>query len=146
VLMPLVVFLIMYLWPAIERRLTGDRQPHHLLSYPRDVPWRTAFGAAVLTFFAILTLAGGNDLIAAFFGVSVEQVTRLLRALVIFLPLLAFAVTYRVCRELRRSEMHPIREAKVDDIHQTVTGGYDTAQETEGGGFEAPEQVTSSPR
>jgi ubiquinol-cytochrome c reductase cytochrome b subunit len=141
VLMPLIVFALMYLWPAIERRLTGDRNPHHLLNYPRDVPWRTAFGVGVVTFFAVLTLAGGNDLIASFFGVSVEQVTRVLRGVVIFLPLVAFAATYYICNELRRSGMHPIREAKVDQIRQTVVGGYETAEETEGGGFEAAEEV-----
>ena len=30
-------------------------------------------------------------------------------------------------------------EAKVDDVRRTVTGGFETAEETEGGGFEAPE-------
>jgi len=140
VLMPAVVFGIMFLWPAIERRLTGDREAHHLLNFPRDVPWRTAFGAMALTWFAVLTLAGGNDLIASFFGISVEAVTRLLRVLVFALPALAFVVTYWLCNELRRTGMHPIRQSKVDEIKRTVTGGYETGAETEGGGFESAEE------
>jgi ubiquinol-cytochrome c reductase cytochrome b subunit len=140
VLFPAIVFAIMYLWPAIERRLTGDREIHHLLNYPRDVPWRTAFGAAALAMFTVLTVAGGNDLIASFFGVSVEAVTRMLRVFFFVLPLLAYAVTYWLCVELRRSGMHPVRAAKIDHVRMSATGGFETAEETEGGGFEAPEQ------
>ncbi|MFN2543363.1 MAG: cytochrome bc complex cytochrome b subunit [Actinomycetota bacterium] len=141
VLFPAIVFLLMFLWPAIERRLTGDRETHHLLNFPRDVPWRTAFGAGVLVFFAILTIAGGNDLIAAFFRVSVEAVTRLLRVLIFVLPLLTFAVTYWLCNELRRSGMHPVRGSKIDEVRRTATGGFETADETEGGGFRSAERV-----
>ena len=140
VLFPGIVFVLMYLWPAIERGLTGDSQPHHLLNYPRDVPWRTAFAAGVIAMFGVLTVAGGNDLIAAFFGVSVETVTRLLRVAFFVLPAVAYAVTYWLCNELRRSGMHPVRASKIDDVRRTATGGYATAEETEGGGFEAPEQ------
>ena len=39
---PLVVFGFLFLWPTIERRVTGDDAFHHLLDRPRDVPWRTA--------------------------------------------------------------------------------------------------------
>jgi ubiquinol-cytochrome c reductase cytochrome b subunit len=129
ILFPGIVFGILYLWPAIERRITGDRDSHHLLNFPRDVPWRTAFGAAAIVFFTVLTIAGGNDLIASFFGVSVETVTRMLRIGVFVLPLVTYAVTYWLCNELRRTGMHPIREAKVDDVHRTVTGGFETAEE-----------------
>jgi ubiquinol-cytochrome c reductase cytochrome b subunit len=139
ILLPGIVFGVLFLWPAIERRLTGDRQEHHLLNFPRDVPWRTAFGAAALVFFTVLTVAGGNDVLAAFFGVSVEAITRLLRVLVFALPGLTFAVTYWLCNELRRSGQHPIRGSKVDDVRRTATGGYETAEETEGGGFKAPD-------
>jgi ubiquinol-cytochrome c reductase cytochrome b subunit len=140
VLVPGIVFIVMYAWPAIERRLTGDRRSHHLLNFPRDVPWRTAFGALAVTWFAVLTLAGGNDLIASFFGISVEAVTRLLRVMVFALPALAFVLTYWLCNELRRSGMHPIRGSKTDEVKRTITGGYETAGEVEGGGFESVEE------
>jgi ubiquinol-cytochrome c reductase cytochrome b subunit len=142
ILFPGIVFGIMYLWPAIERRITGDRESHHLLNFPRDVPWRTAFGAAAIVFFTVLTVAGGNDLIAAFFGVSVEAVTRLLRVGVFVLPVAAFAVTYYLCAELKRSGLHPVRGAKIDDLRRSKTGGFEVAHETEGGGFKAQETKT----
>ncbi len=138
VLLPGIVFTVMFLWPAIERRITGDREQHNLLDFPRDVPWRTAFGVAVLTFFTVLTVAGGNDLIAAFFGVSVEAMTKVLRALVIVLPVAAYAVTYYLMRELKRSGAHPVRESRVLTIKRTAEGGYVTAEEHVAGGFAEP--------
>src|SRR5207244_8215272 len=41
---PLLVFLILYLSPWLERRLTGEYGFRHLLDRPRDAPWRTALG------------------------------------------------------------------------------------------------------
>ena len=139
VLLPLIVFAGMYAWPWIERRITRDRAPHDLLNFPRDMPWRTAFGVAVLTFFAVLTVAGGNDLIASFFGVSVLGVTRFLRVTVLVLPPIAFAVTYWISRELKRFDLHPVRRATISSIERTVTGGYETEEEHAAGGFRPAE-------
>ncbi|HEX2025504.1 MAG TPA: cytochrome bc complex cytochrome b subunit, partial [Actinomycetota bacterium] len=86
VVLPTVFFGVMLLWPFIERRLTGDRDPHHLLDRPRDAPLRSGIGAGVLTFAIVLTLAGSNDVLGPFFGVPVETVTTVLRALVLLLP------------------------------------------------------------
>src|SRR5207248_7053257 len=41
-LFPTVVFGALYLWPALEKRLSGDRAFHNLLQRPRDNPLRTA--------------------------------------------------------------------------------------------------------
>jgi len=144
VVLPGVVFAVMFFWPAIERRITGDREEHNLLNFPRDLPWRTAFGAAVIAFMVVLTVAGGNDLIAAFLGVSVEAVTRLLRVLVFALPLLAYAVTYWLMRELKRSGMHPVREASIATVRRTATGGFEIAEEFEAGGLRNPEGQEST--
>jgi ubiquinol-cytochrome c reductase cytochrome b subunit len=137
-LLPLIVFTVMFLWPAIERRITGDREEHNLLNFPRDVPWRTAFGVAVLTFMTVLTVAGGNDLIATFFGVSVETMTVVLRVAVLVLPAVAFGVTYYLMRELHRTGLHPIREATVVTVRRTSEGGFESAEEYEAGGIPNP--------
>ena len=42
---PLLVFLLLLLWLALERRAGGDRRFRNLLDRPRDAPWRTAVGA-----------------------------------------------------------------------------------------------------
>src|SRR3954454_6478298 len=49
---PLVVFAILFAWPSLECRVTGDRCAHNLLDRPRDAPWRTAIGAALFTWLA----------------------------------------------------------------------------------------------
>ena len=47
-LFPLFVFAVLFAWPALERRITGDLRRHDLLDRPRDRPIRTAIGAAFL--------------------------------------------------------------------------------------------------
>jgi len=142
VLIPAIVFTVMFAWPFIERRITGDREEHNMLNFPRDVPWRTAFGVAAMTFFAVLTIAGGNDVIASFFGVSVEAVTRVLRVSVFVLPAIAYAVTYYIARELQRSGLHPVREAKIVTVKRTPRGGYESAEEFTAGGLPSSGQKT----
>ena len=105
VLLPGLTFLFIYLWPWIERRfITGDHREHHLLDRPRDNPLRTAIGAGVLTFYAVLFLAGSNDVIADMFTVSVGAVTVALRVLVLVLPVLVGVFVHRAMWALRRLE------------------------------------------
>jgi ubiquinol-cytochrome c reductase cytochrome b subunit len=104
VLLPGLTFGLMYLWPWIERRfLTHDYREHHLLDRPRDNPARTAIGAAVLTFYAILFLAGSNDVIADMFSVPVGGVTVLFRVLALVLPVLVGVFVHRSMTALRRT-------------------------------------------
>ena len=139
VLMPSVLFGGMFLWPWIERFFTKDDRDHNLLQHPRDVPWRTAVGASVITFLVVLTIAGGSDVLASSLGVSVEAMTEILRWLVVILPAVALFVTYYICRELRSNDLHPVRESKITTVRRSSTGGFDTSEE-EGGGFESVEE------
>ena len=59
-------------------------------------PVRTATGVAILAFFGVLTLAGGNDVIAFYLSSEVEALTRVFQVLVIVLPVVAWIVAYRV--------------------------------------------------
>jgi ubiquinol-cytochrome c reductase cytochrome b subunit len=107
VLLPGVTFLGMYLWPWIERRfITHDHREHHLLDRPRDNPVRSAIGAAVLTFYSVLFLAGSNDVLAKFFAVPVGGVTVAFRILLLVLPVLVGVFVYRAMAALRRTEAH----------------------------------------
>ena len=101
ILIPGIVFTAFMLWPWIEARLTGDHRAHHLLDLPWDARLRFAVGMAMLTFFLVLTVAGGNDVIAAFLRVPVEAVTLTLRPLVIALPVLVAILSYALAREMR---------------------------------------------
>jgi ubiquinol-cytochrome c reductase cytochrome b subunit len=103
IVLPTVTFGLLYAWPFLEARFTGDRAEHHLLDRPRDRPARTAIGVGVLAFYAVLLLAGSNDILARFLGVPVGAVTVTLRVLVFVLPLAAAWIAHRVMRALRDS-------------------------------------------
>jgi quinol---cytochrome-c reductase cytochrome b subunit len=115
VLFPLLVFLFLFAWPTIERRRTGDREPHNLLDHPVDMPWRTGVGAAVLSFVAIVFLAGAMDRVAVSVGVPYTWQIWIFRAALFLVPLLVFVCTQRVCAELGAhawSEVPPMQAAR----------------------------------
>jgi ubiquinol-cytochrome c reductase cytochrome b subunit len=98
------MFTILALYPFIERKLTGDTASHHLLQRPRDVPVRTSLGAMGLTFYLWLMVAGGNDVIADKFDISLNAMTWVGRIGVIILPPIVYAVTYRICLGLEQHD------------------------------------------
>jgi ubiquinol-cytochrome c reductase cytochrome b subunit len=98
------MFTVLALYPMIERKMTGDTASHHLLQRPRDVPVRTSLGAMALTFYLWLMVAGGNDVIADKFDISLNAMTWIGRIGVIVLPPIAYAVTYRICLGLQQHD------------------------------------------
>jgi ubiquinol-cytochrome c reductase cytochrome b subunit len=92
------------LYPFIEQWITGDKREHHLLDRPRNVPTRTGIGAAFITFYSLLWIGGGNDLIATHFGVSLNSVTWFLRFAVFLGPVFAFWATRRIAISLQRAD------------------------------------------
>jgi ubiquinol-cytochrome c reductase cytochrome b subunit len=112
VALPLVTFGLLYLWPFLEARATRDRDEHHLLDRPRTRPVRTAIGITALTFYALLLVAGGQDLIAQALHVSIVPVTWTLRVLCIVVPIAAGAFTWWTCHGLIDHErtMHELGE------------------------------------
>ena len=83
VVIPGALFTLVAVWPFVERRITRDTREHHLLDWPWEAPFRAAVGAAILSLFAILTLAGGNDVLAVFLDLSVETLTWIFQVLAI---------------------------------------------------------------
>ena len=99
--LPGVTFVLLYAWPFVEARLTGDHAEHHLLDRPRDRPVRTAVGVGVLTFYGVLLLAGGQDVIADKLNLPITGVTTTFQVLVFALPILTAAVSWKLCRDLQ---------------------------------------------
>jgi ubiquinol-cytochrome c reductase cytochrome b subunit len=97
-------FAVMALYPFAEAWVTGDKREHHVLDRPRNNPTRTAFGVAAMTWYAMLWIGGGNDLVATQFHVSLNAVTYFLRVAVFVAPVIAFLVTKRICIGLQRSD------------------------------------------
>ncbi|MEI2787082.1 MAG: ubiquinol-cytochrome c reductase cytochrome b subunit [Candidatus Nanopelagicales bacterium] len=103
-IVPGIIFTIMGLYPWIEQWATGDKSEHHLLDRPRNAPVRTALGAMALTFYILLWVGGGNDLIAAFFDLSINSITWILRFAIFIVPPLVFVATKRICLGLQRRD------------------------------------------
>ncbi|MGY2067378.1 cytochrome bc1 complex cytochrome b subunit [Blastococcus sp. SYSU DS0619] len=98
------MFTVLALYPMIERKLTGDTASHHLLQRPRDVPVRTSLGMMGLTFYFVLAISGGNDVIADKFDISLNAMTWFGRIGVIVLPAIAYVITYRICLGLQQHD------------------------------------------
>jgi ubiquinol-cytochrome c reductase cytochrome b subunit len=98
VVIPGILSVLALTWPFLEARLTHDDREHHILDRVWEHPVRTASGIAFLTLFAVLTLAGGNDVLAFYFSTEVELLTRVFRILAIVLPVAAWILVYRACR------------------------------------------------
>jgi quinol---cytochrome-c reductase cytochrome b subunit len=99
--LPGVTFALLYLWPFLERRFTGDRGEHHLLDRPRDRPLRTALGVSTFAFYAVLFFGGASDVLAITFDLSIESVFLTLQVLAVVLPPISAWVTWRLCKELQ---------------------------------------------
>jgi ubiquinol-cytochrome c reductase cytochrome b subunit len=101
---PLIVFGLLYAWPALERRVTGDRAWHNVLERPRDNPWRTGIGVAVVLWVLLVFVAGAVDRTYVFFGITYQSQIWAFRVAIWVVPLLALFVTKRVCEELLAGE------------------------------------------
>ncbi|MFI8962578.1 cytochrome bc complex cytochrome b subunit [Streptomyces sp. NPDC053493] len=121
--LPGLLFTGLLCYPLIEKWATGDHDEHHLCDRPRNRPVRTGLGVAGITAYAVLLLAGGNDVIAFVFRMSVETITWVLRVALVLGPLLAFAVTRRVCLALQAADRRRLTEGEeTRRVHQAVHG------------------------
>jgi quinol-cytochrome oxidoreductase complex cytochrome b subunit len=101
---PGVLFTGLAVYPFLERWVTGDHGVHHLLDRPRDVPVRTAIGAAGIAFYGVLWAAGGNDILATRFSIPLFWTTWFFRFAIFLGPVFAYFVTYRMCLGLQRRD------------------------------------------
>jgi ubiquinol-cytochrome c reductase cytochrome b subunit len=125
-LFPLVVLIVLGVWPWLERRVTRDRLYHNVLDRPRDAPVRTACGAAFFTWVVLIFVAGSADRATVFFGLSYVGQIWFYRFAAVVIPAIVFLVTLRVCHALRAGERvheeqeHAEEEAKEMDERRHV--------------------------
>jgi ubiquinol-cytochrome c reductase cytochrome b subunit len=124
ILFPTVVFGLLYAWPAIERRVTGDAEHHNLLDRPRDNPWRSGCGAALFAWVTVIFLAGSADRFFITFGIDYGEQVWIFRALVVVVPVVAFLVTRRICRELAERDLAPLSGFTGERVERTPDGGF----------------------
>ncbi len=99
-----LIFVVLIVYPFLEKRFTGDHAHHNLLQRPRDVPVRTSIGAMAIAFYNVLTFSSFNDIIAYQFHVSLNAMTWIGRIGMVVLPPIVYFVTYRWCVALQRSD------------------------------------------
>ena len=99
-LFPVVILLVLALWPWAERKVTGDDGLHNLLERPRDNAWRTSLGAAFLTWIFLGFMSGSADRVTVWLGLDYAAQIWAYRVLVWVLPVVVFFVVRRACREL----------------------------------------------
>jgi quinol---cytochrome-c reductase cytochrome b subunit len=104
VVLPGIMFTLAGAYPFIEAKMTKDTAKHHLLQRPRDVPVRTSLGCMALTFYIVLFLSGGNDVIAKAFDISLNAMTWGGRIALLTLPPIAYLIAYRICLGLQRHD------------------------------------------
>jgi ubiquinol-cytochrome c reductase cytochrome b subunit len=134
VLIPTILFTIVALWPFIEQRFTHDDREHQLLDAIWEHPRRTATGVAILTLFGVLTLAGGNDVIAFFLSTDLETLTRIFRLLALTLPIIAWIVAWQLCRARLQRGRDPGIDAAAGKrrdgiaLRRTASGGFEEVE------------------
>jgi ubiquinol-cytochrome c reductase cytochrome b subunit len=133
-IMPGIVFTIMYAWPFIDRWIYKDYRAHNLLDRPRDKPVRTGVGVAAIIYFAVLTIACADDILSNNFHVKFEIILEILQYSVIIGPILGFAFAYQACKALQRTGAHPIQKPIGGIIYRTIDGAYHTVGDHVGDG------------
>ena len=104
VIIPGIIFTVLAFYPFIEAWVTGDKRSHNLLDRPRNAPTRTGLGVMAITFYGLLWIGGGNDIIATTFDLSINAITWTLRISLFVVPPLAYFATKRICLGLQRKD------------------------------------------
>ena len=124
-IVPPLMLVILMMLPFLEAWITGDKREHHLLQRPRNAPTRTAVMVSLMTFYGLAWAAGGNDLIAIVFDLSINQITYFMRVMIFLGPLIAFIVTRRWCISLQRHDNEKLLHGyETGIIMRSPEGGY----------------------
>ena len=124
-ILPLLMWSILTMLPFLEAWITKDKRTHHLLERPRNAPTRTALMVALMTFYGLFWAAGGNDIIATKFSLSINQITYFMRGAVFVGPVLAFVIARRWCISLQRHDNESLLHGYESGvIMRDAQGGY----------------------
>jgi quinol---cytochrome-c reductase cytochrome b subunit len=143
-LFPLFVFAVMFAWPALERKITGDQLRHDLLERPRDRPLRTAVGAGFLSWVVIIFAVGSTDRLFVNLHISYPAQIHFWRVGVWVLPIAVFFVTLSACRALQRSDAHPLRGWQGSVVRRGPGGEVEVVTDASSNGAEVA--VSEPPR
>ncbi len=92
---------------------------------------------AAIVFFAVLTIACADDLLANDFHIPFERLIEILQYSVLIGPVVGFLIAYKACQALQRTDAHPIQRPIGGIIIRTADGAYHTLAEHHGNGHGA---------
>lgn len=153
VVLPGILTILPIAYPFIEARRNKDKAYHNLLQRPRDVPARTALGAMAITFYLVLTISGGNDVVAETFDISLNAMTWAGRIGILLLPPLAYYVTHRICLGLQQHDREVLAhgvetgiirrqpDGRFVEVHQPLADGGDGHGELPYAGWVVPKKM-----
>jgi ubiquinol-cytochrome c reductase cytochrome b subunit len=147
IVMPLI-YTIAGAYPFLESWVTGDKREHHLLDRPRNAPTRTGLGVMAITFYLILFLAAGNDIMAIKLGLSINDITRAFQVMIFVVPPLAYWVTKRICMSLQRRDRDLVLHGRESGrVVRTAEGSFFEVHEPipEGRRWTLVQQETQTP-
>ncbi|MBB0243809.1 ubiquinol-cytochrome c reductase cytochrome b subunit [Streptomyces alkaliphilus] len=126
-LVPLIVFPLVFaviaLYPFFEGWVTKDKREHHIAERPRNAPTRTAFGVAWLSWYFVALVAGGNDIWAIHFDLSINAITWWTRISFFVLPVVVFIITRRICLGLQRRDREKVLHGRETGIIKRLPHG-----------------------
>jgi ubiquinol-cytochrome c reductase cytochrome b subunit len=120
IILPGLTFGVLLLWPWLERLVTGDGAPHHLLQRPRERPGRVAVGVWAMTFYPMLLFAWAIDVVSRYSGIPDFVLVNAFRYGVLFFPLLTGLVAFVLARALRDSEAEALLELTWSDLRGSL--------------------------
>ena len=132
ILMPLVLFGGMSIWPFVENSLTRDTRSHHIAQMPYDAPWRLGLGVAVITLGTVLGFAGSDDIQARYLQIEVQTLMIFYRIAFFTLPLIFGAIATMIGFELRArhrvsADSQPQHLA---ELRRNADGGFEAVVHT----------------
>ncbi|NGN66425.1 cytochrome bc complex cytochrome b subunit [Streptomyces sp. A7024] len=118
-----VIPIAIALYPFFESWLTGDKREHHIADRPRNVPTRTAFGVAWLSWVFMCMIGGGNDLWATHLHLSINSITWFVRIGFFVVPPIVFWITRRICLGLQRRDRDKVLHGRESGIIKRLPHG-----------------------
>nr|WP_069813953.1 cytochrome b N-terminal domain-containing protein [Streptomyces sp. TP-A0874] len=129
VVLPTMVFALLYGYPYFERWVTGPMPERHLCDRPRDQLTRTALGVAAVSVYAVLLAAGGQDVLVRVFAIRLELLTYAFRTALFVVPFVAYHATRRACLGLQATDRkHLVVGRMAAEVRRTADGGYQEAR------------------
>jgi len=124
--LPLLTFGFLLVWPFVEPRITGDRAAHDVLDTPTQAPLRLGVGAALIFDGILLTLAAADDQTATALHVRLEALVWAYRILLFAGPVAVGLIAARIGREMRaRIVESAVYPSDATTLVRNADGGFD---------------------